>query len=417
MSTSHFVEVATTQTHIVVSTHKRLILHIADARAVAINGVSLTLVSVEKQLWIWHTQRKVGRHLMLISRDLSTQLVFIECVAETAHRDLIMALRDALSAIDTRLCAGQSALQSTSVNHAVFASLIGMTVESYVRSILRYIHTPSLTSLHEWQGDGQVELRMDRVVVRDATPVPLAYQYTSQHKEQVIASHLLDILQALEPSADYLVYDTIQQIRQRVSTSMHASHALVDLVAEGYHAIAQSWRPAVTGEVQQTADVALLYERWVWVTVLRALGCTSSQMRLLLNGHGEFCSDAGVMCAYQRRLANTPNETGWSRDGRVAVPDVMLWQVKTNGTVRACIIDAKCSFDANSPDQTAQNDVTAYLRRVGVGNCDPDVAVLVHPGGGLNAWPSGLIELGTDGIHEEPIVQFVHTWIHRQIYT
>lgn len=410
VSTNYFVEITATQTHIVVLSNKRLILHIADAHAVSINGVALTLVSAEQQLWAWYTQRRVGRHLLMISRDTSVQMVSIECVAESAHHDVILALRDMLSVIDARLCAGQSALQSTGVSHAVFASLIGMTVESFVRLLARYTQTPLPVSLHEWHGEGPAQLRMDRVVVRDATLVPLAYQSERAQHGQEIITRMVAMLQALEPGADYLVRTAIQQIRQRISTPFHISHALVDLVTIGHHALAQSQRSTVNGALQQTADVALLYERWVWVVVLRALGCTDARMRQLIDGQSDFCSDTGVICAYQRRLGTTPNATGWSRDGRVAVPDVLLWQSVDGGSTRMCIIDAKCSFDANSPDYNAQNDVTAYLRRVGVGDADPEVAVLVHPGRGVHTWPSGLVELGTEGIHEEQLIEFVRAW-------
>lgn len=416
MSTNHFIEITATQTHIVVLSNKRLILHIADAHVVLINGVALAPVSVEQQLWVWHTSRRIGRHLLMITRDTSVQIVTIECVSESVHHDVIMLLREKLSAIDVRLCAGQSALHATGVSHAEFAACIGMSVESFVRLIARYTHSPLPHSVHEWYGDGPVQLRMDRVVVRDATVVPFAYR--SERDEQhgrVIISRLCNILQALEPNADYQVRDVIQEIRQRLLTPFHLSHAFVDLVTIAYQAVAQSLQPAVNGTLQLTADVALLYERWVWIVVLRALGCSENRLQQLIREGGDFCSDSGVMCAYQRRLVNTPNETGWSRDGRVAVPDVMLWQVMRNGTARACIIDAKCSFDARSPDQAAQNDVTAYLRRVGVGDSDPDVAVLVHPGHGLHKWPSGLIEVGTDGLHEATLVQIVHSWVQYQI--
>jgi hypothetical protein len=104
--------------------------------------------------------------------------------------------------------------------------------------------------------------------------------------------------------------------------------------------------------------------------------------------------------------------TGWSRDGRVAVPDVMLWQTYEESRCRALIIDAKCSLGVRTPDTTALNEVTAYLRRIGVGSDDPDGAVLVYPGDVAEQWPSGLTVVGTNGITSEVLSSVVHNWVN-----
>lgn len=415
MSNNQFVEVTPLHTHLVVLSNKRLLIQAADAESVMINGVLLTSVAAEKYLWVWHTQRRVGRHLLAITRGTHMQIVMVECIADTAYQDVVMLLREQLAAIDERLCMGQSAWHTTGIHHAVFTSLLGMSVETLLQDIWRYLQAPPAQTLQEWQGDSHTQLRIDRIVMHDATLVPLAYQaHTQQRRHEAIAL-LLQVLQALEQDADYHVVALMNHVRQRLLTPVHITQEFADVVVRVYNALGQSQRPSAHGGLQHTADVALLYERWVWVTVLRALGCSDSKMRQLIDGKTEFCSDTGVMCAYQRRLATTPNVTGWSRDGRMAIPDVMLWQLTDAQTWRACIIDAKCSFDANGPDHTAQNDVTAYLRRVGVGDTNPDAAVLVHPGTGLHSWSSGLIELGTDGVKAEQLSRFVHSWVTRQI--
>lgn len=415
MSNNQFVEVTPLHTHLVVLSNKRLVIQVADAESVMINGILLTSMSAEKHLWVWHTQRRVGRHLLAITRVTHIQIVMVECIADSAYQDVVMLLREQLAVIDERLCMGQSAWHTIGINNAVFTSLMGMSIETLLQDILRYLQAPPAQTLQEWQGDSHTPLRIDRVVMHDSTLVPLAYQaHTQQRRHEAIAL-LLQVLQALEQDAEYQVVALINHVRQRLLTPVHITQGLVDVVARTYAALEQSQRPTMHGGVQHTADVALLYERWVWVTVLRALGCSDAQMRQLIDGNAEFCSDAGVMCAYQRRLATTPNVTGWSRDGRMAIPDVMLWQLTDTQTWRACIIDAKCSFDVNGPDHAAQNDVTAYLRRIGMGDVDPDAAVLVHPGTGIQSWPSGLIELGTDGANAEQLSQFVQAWVKRQI--
>lgn len=414
MSNNNFIDITDSQTHSVVHANKRLILHVVGARAITMNGVALTQLSHEKSLWIWHTQRKIGRHIMTIFRDNSEQHVIIECIAESMHHETLIALRNTLMAIDVRLCAGQSALQANRVQHAVFATLIGMSVWTFIQSIERFITTPQPSLLSEWHGDVPTQVRMDRLLVQDSIVVPMAYYANRLHHTRDLQSRLLTVLQALEPEADACVYAQIQQIRRRLLTPIRESKEIDALVTAAYNAVAQSQRASVQGELQQTADIALLYERWVWVVVLHALGCTDAQVRNVIDSNGVFCGESGVMCAYQRRLAPTPDVTGWSRDGRVAVPDVLLWQVGNGGKVRGCVIDAKCSFDALRPDQAAQNDVTAYLRRVGVGKSDPDAAVLVHPGSGMYTWPSGLIELGTDGLNSQRLTRYVHEWVHQQ---
>lgn len=415
MRTSHFVDITPTQTHAVVLSHLHLVLQAEHAHTLVIDGVQLQRVSGSTTMWQWYTQRKVGRHVLVVERDDAVQVVAIECIDASKHGSFVATLRDSLYEIDARLCHGQSAWNSVGVQRSVFEALIGMTSDTFLRAILQLIESSSSPTLHEWQGDRPVQLRVDRVVLRDSSIVPLTHKSAEQRNQHASIALLRQVIDAITPAADYTLMEHIHKVRQRLLSPLSVSTALNELLARASHALALSRRSMVHGEMRQTADIALLYERWVWVVVLRALGCDVARISQLIDGDREYLSDDGIMCAYQRRLAPTLAMTGWSRDGRVAVPDVMLWQVHDASRCRSLILDAKCSLDSYTPDPVALNDVTAYLRRVGVGKGDPDAAVLVHPGHVAQRWPSGLIVVGTSGVEADPVIALVRSWVAGEI--
>ncbi|MFN5060385.1 MAG: hypothetical protein ACK5GU_10745 [Chloroflexota bacterium] len=408
--TSHFIDIAPTQTHVVLLSHLHLVLQAERAHTLSIDGVLLQRVSGSTTMWQWHTHRRVGHHVMVIERDDDVQVVAIECVDSSAHGAFVRALSDGLFAIDARLCLGHSAWQTVGIQLSLFESLIGMTCEAFLRTILRLMHSSAPQALHEWQGETPAQLRVDRVVLRDSTIVPFTHKSAEPRNKHASISLLRQVIDGIAQSADYPHLELINMIRQRLLSPITVHTELTELIERANHALTLCRRSNLHGDMRQTADVALLYERWVWIVVLRALGCDATQIPHLINGNREYLSDAGIMCAYQRRLAPTEAMTGWSRDGRVAVPDVMLWQVCDATRCRSLIIDAKCALGRDAPDAVALNDVTAYMRRVGVGREDPDAAVLVHPGTVGQRWPSGLILIGTNGAEADSLVALVRSW-------
>jgi hypothetical protein len=413
--TSHFVDITPMHTHIVLLSQMQLLLSADHARAMTIDGVHLPAVAGNARMWQWHTYRRIGHHVLVIDSDDGVQVVTVECVDASTHQGFVGALRDSLAAIDPRLCIGQSAWQTVGLQRATFESLLGMTCESFLRLVLRVMHTSPPQLLQEWQGDTSARMRLDRVVVRDATVVPLVNQSAPQRNQHGVIAQLVCVVDALESKQNGAHSVLIQAIRQHLLGPVAVTYELADVVRQADMALARSRQSFAHGEMRQTADVAMLYERWVWVSVLTVLGCDVAEIPGLLEGNRIFVSDTGVYCAYQRRLAPILDMTGWSRDGRIAIPDVMLWQMHDAVHCRALIIDAKCSLTASMPDATAYNDVTAYLRRIGMGTSDPDAAVLVHPGSQTEHWPSGLMVVGTRGVMIDGLIQVVQQWVNGEI--
>lgn len=407
------VDIVPAQTHIEVLANQSVVFRADHARAMAIDGVSLTVVSDKYKLWQWHAQRKIGHHVLVLEceYDDDIQLVAVGCADESLHHEFVTALRDHLYSIDPRLCLGQYAWQSIGLQRSVFESLMGMTSESFLSTVHRLMQSQPMHTLHEWQGDRATELRMDRLAVRDGGVVPLANDPTVQPGQRTSVALMYHVIDRLE-SMDSVHVPLTTAIRQRLFAPISITPVLRDLLRRADDALALSRRSIAQGDMQQTADISLLYERWVWISVLHALGCDLVQIPSIIDSKHIYTSRTGVMCAYQRRLAPVQAVTGWSRDGRVAVPDVMLWQMYDESRCRALIIDAKCSLGARTPNATALNDVTAYLRRVGVGGDDPDGAMLVHPGDMAQQWPSGLTVVGTHGIVSEVLAAVVHNWVN-----
>jgi hypothetical protein len=413
--TSHFVEVTPAHTHIVVLANRHILFEAHDALAVAMNGVRLSLVSAEKSLWSWQSHRRIGWHVLTIDWGGRIQVVPVECISASLHNDFVVELRDALCAIDERLCLGRAAWQSFMPQQSLFESLIGMTSESLLQEIVQFLQKPAPSRLSEWQGDAPARLRMDQFVLRESMIVPFAYQQNQNVHQDRYIDMLTQLLLFVESFRDIRVSTLIQAIRQRLVATVPLSSGLIELIEHAVQATQLTRRPAHHGEIRQTADIALLYERWVWVMVLRSLGCTLTDVRMAIESGCDVHIDSTVMCAYQRRLLPTYNPTGWSRDGRIAIPDVMLWQSIDAQTTRVLIIDAKCSLAASAPDATALNDVTAYLRRIGAGVASPDAAVLIHPGSESHRWPSGLMVVGTNGLDTQALVSTVQAWMTHEI--
>jgi hypothetical protein len=413
--THQYIELTPTQSHLVVLSNMQLMFHVAGANSLSINGVRIAPVSIEQQMWGWQTYRRIGRHVLLIDRGTQVQKVDVECVSHTIHHDLVVDLYAALYTIDERLCMGAHAWVSLTGNRSSFESLIGMTCETVLRTVLPSLQSTNAMMLREWEGDTPTQMRLDRIILRDAGIVPLTDQPELDRNDQLYRPIIQRMLQYIESFGDRELAMHVQLARQRMLAPITLTPFVGQLLMQVDHAITMSRYRAMAGAVRPTADIALLYERWVWVGVLRALGCDDTQIRVAIDNHGVFCTETGVMCAYQRRLYPTLASTGWSRDGRIAIPDVMLWQTVDTGISRALIVDAKCSLTSKTPDASSINDCTAYLRRIGVGNADPDAVVLVHPGSESHQWPSGLVVVGTKGVDLHPLIQTVLRWVDQEM--
>ncbi|MFZ9857531.1 MAG: hypothetical protein ACO3F2_04260 [Roseiflexaceae bacterium] len=411
---THVVEISSGQSHVVVLSNQRLMFQSEDARDMLIDGVRLSVVS-GAQLWQWQTYRRVGQHVLVIHRDTSIQIVSIECIDKDVHQSFVDTLRDQLHAIDARLCMGNSAWHSLGFSLSNVESLLGMTCDTMLQVILRAMDAPPINTLHEWRGDTPNHLRIDRVIVREETVIPYVYEARMHHNHQEYMAMLVQFLDVIEPVSHSELREHIRSVRQRILSPLFIHHTLAQYINHAYQALSVSRRAMTQGELQHTADVALLYERWVWIMVLKAMGCDDMRIGQLIDGDRTFVSQTGVTCAYQRRLLPMQTATGWSRDGRVAIPDVMLWQTYGENCCRALILDAKCSMATNAPTANALNDITAYLRRIGIGDADPDVAVLVHPGDEIQRWPSGVVVLGTNGLDTHMLDTVVHKWITNEI--
>jgi len=131
---------------------------------------------------------------------------------------------------------------------------------------------------------------------------------------------------------------------------------------------------------------------------------TASTARIELGAH--------VWCGYQPRIA--PDAHGrelWSRDDRLAIPDVVVACHDAHQGWRAVVFDAKYSMVHQQPTGQARNDVSAYRVRIGVGDRVPDWAALIHPGTQQATHVSGLHVYGTQHAPWSEITATIHAWI------
>lgn len=414
--TQSFVEITADMSHVVVADDNVMFICV-HAMTMSVDGHILARVTDAGHRWVWQSTQRTPISLLTVIFPDGIQYVTIERMLGLNARELVTQLYTELRKVDARLCVGQSAWITLHINLVPFESALGMTVIAWLRQLLNLLGTTDRGVLRVWDGEPTYYLRPDYIAVHDARAIPLQKIQAHAPDGDVYRSHLATILTVLHEIVEYEQLRVVEECTQAVMRPMRLHPALMRHIDLAMHALTSAQGRAPRGYIHETANIALLYERWVWVTVLQALGCTTQDIQTGIT-HGyttRMQSRHNVWCGYQRRLMQVPSITGWSRDERVAIPDIMMWYTHDGNTYHALIIDAKFSLLHERPSNDAMNDCTAYLRRIGVGQADPDGVVLVHPGNGYHEWPSGLVMVGSDGIDGTRLHRAVAMWCEKRL--
>lgn len=417
MNTDFLIDITKSTANAVVIARQQIQIYAPGARSLTLNGHTLTLLLAD--VWVWHCHRRIGRHLLLVDWEDETHVVIIDCVGSDRHHAFVHTLLQELSAIDQRLCWGRVAWQTFGGVRQCFESQLGMPSAHFFAQISQAMQAPHHGEVRNWHGELPAKVRADIVSVHDAVALPMVEQNVMRHEVQLFHRQLHQLVQWCESFADAELQSLLDLCALQSRLLRTITPQLAQLIRLGMHALEACLRSDTTPLVAQTADVAVLYERWVWVVSMIACGWSVEAVQALVQCQTLSCdvvlTREQVWCGYQRRLFANYAETGWSRDGRTAIPDVMIWSLTADRTYQCLIIDAKLSLTHDAPDGQSRNDVTAYLRRIGMGATSPDYAVLVHPGTTTVVWPSGLVEVGTQGLQRDLLIQLIQRWLVSRI--
>jgi hypothetical protein len=416
MNSSAVLEFLPTTSHCVVESQQRIIVIADGADVVMVDGVMLPMLLHPMVHWIWYVDRTHGWHQVTVIWPETTTTVMVECISDSTHRQFVTKLYAELRSVDERLCAGNATIRQVSCDRSTFESLIGASSVTCLAQILDTLGSPHRVTRDVWNGASLNGVRFDQVIFDGATLLPVQYTPESVFSVSDIQVLLEEVLQDFVTFSDAQIDRLVEDCRDvltRLTRVSSQAHALLTMVVT---ALRRSRHPNPGSLYTRTVDVALLYERWVWIQSLLAFDVEHAHIRAMLDDSSSnaYAVTSNTWCGYQRRLTTTYSPFGWSRDGRVAIPDVLLWQQNADESYRALVIDAKCSLMSTRLGADALNDGTAYLRRIGIGNQNPDAVILVHPGTAHAVWPSGLITLGTDGIDSVMLREFIRRWLHHE---
>lgn len=409
---AHVIDISPDHTHIMVYPRQMYVISVPDAHGVWVDGMQLSQLPHDAHFWMWYRNNLTMTQLLLIERAQVVQHVVVEVVHDTTTHN-VSKLISALREIDERLCVGRSHWFGQTHQRTLFEQTLGMSLQSALHTLLVLMGQRVIGSWQEWQGNPPIEIRFDRVGVNGNVSVPMSYDpsvtHDLPHAYRLQLSVLLRYCRLLH---DDTLNSLLVQIDRVLQHPVLSQQMLVDFIEQLMLAHQRSTQPVHSEQQFMSADVALLYERWVWAQVVLSCGIRVDVLRELLRNGLADCIEIAPhsWCAYQRRLTPVAHAAGWSRDMRVAIPDIMLWRQFEDGCYQGIIIDAKYSHSQKAPSAQAMNDVTAYLRRIGIGEADPIGAVLVHPGGGVEHWPSGVHMIGTNGFESTQIMRARTLW-------
>jgi hypothetical protein len=388
----------------------------AHIQEIMIGGQVLRYDDVQSW-WIWPVPRRMGR-LWLIADDVP--VTTIEIVSHTAYQEATTAWYRCLHDIDPRLTQPSRYWQPSGIRRADLEDeFAGATVSEILQRVLHIYDDAHGASLEPWYGDLRRLPRLDRRGVHTSAGGFLVSSEPQQSVPPALQRSLLQALTLLRSLCDTGESARCAQVmacvQQRVTVrSVWQLHLLTDW-AQRILALVVSHEP---GSIEQPyPDLALLYERWVWAHVLecvvghtafpdlmRTALDTATTARIAVNAH--------VWCGYQPRIA--PGAHGralWSRDDRLAIPDVLIACHDAHQGWRAVVFDAKYSMGHQQPTGQARNDVSAYRVRIGVGDRVPDWAALIHPGDQQAQYASGLHVYGTQSDSWDEIATTIQTWL------
>jgi|GEM_PF-5596146 len=416
MNSSAVLELSLSTSYAVVVAPQRLIVVAEGASSVAVNGVTLPMIQHPTPHWWWHLDRAQGWHLLTVDWVDTHTTVMVECIHEVAQQQVVDELYAQLLRIDERLCAGKTVYRQFSCDRYAFESDMGMSSTDCLTRVRQSLEAPLRTTQSAWNGASPSGVRFDQVAFDGSSLLPVQHMPEHAYAQSDVQPLVDEIFHNVESFNDERLDRIVAECRAVLTRVTRVSSASVAYLTTIVAALRRCRLLNPGSLYHRTADVALLYERWVWVQSLFAFDIDDAGIRTVLDGSPPY--DLGVSdstwCAYQRRFTTTYSSMGWSRDGRIAIPDVYIWQQNADGSYRALVIDAKWSSRGSRLSADALNDGTAYLRRIGVGTHNPDAVLLVYPGDERAVWPSDLIVIGSNGLDGQRLRDAIQRWLRRE---
>lgn len=414
-ATPHIIEITSDVTNIDILPAQMYVINALGAVTVTVQNHQLAPLDRASFCWLWQRSHTCWWAMLIVDWGEMVQYVNLNIIKDEKRQSDLSQVIAQLVAIDPRLCVGQSEWFRMMQQRDSFESRMGASCIQICHTLVRLIAQSTQNSVQEWRGGDDATLRFDRIGINTPTlqPIPMAEEprigvLLSRHEQMQLAAFMQFCALHYEVTADAIWH----RLRQRLMQPVGWNQSLAYKITQISQALAQSRKLDTTGSTFHTADASVLYERWVWVTALCACGVTAPQITASIDaGATDAMSiDSDTWCGYQRRLLPQQHTSAWSRDGRVAIPDVIIWHRCGPDDECGFVIDAKYSTVHETPSAQACNDVTAYIRRIGIGVHDPIAALLVHPGVQSEVWPSGLVIVGTGGINSAPIEGAIHHW-------
>jgi len=366
--------------------------------------------------WRWQVPRHVGR-LWVFADEVP--VLTIDIVASESFQETATTWYRWLNAIDPRLTQPSRFWQPAGVRRTDLEdAFAGASLRDIVHMVARVYDDTAAPPVEPWYGDLRRMPRLDRQGVHTSDGGWLVGAEAQQTPSPVLQRSLLQALALVRPLCDQTEATYCEHVTARVrhGDRVHTRGDL-HLLSDWAHRILALVAPHEPGSVQSPQpDLALLYERWVWAHVLecvvghtafpdlmRTALDTATTARIAVNAH--------AWCGYQPRIEPQPHEELWSRDERVAIPDVVIVRPDPQRGWRALVFDAKWSMLHQYPTGHARNEVSTYLVRIGVGTGVPDWATLVHPGDQQAQYASGLHVYGTQSDSWDDIATTIQTWL------
>ena len=389
---------------------------------VRIAGQALTYAA-DVSAWVWQVPRQVGwLGLEVLDADGAVvKTIMVEITASGAYQQRYMRWSNALAAYDTRLLDPASHIVYSSLDRArVAQAWAGLGMQAMLRAVLAFWQR-SAHQVRPWDGSSLATPRWDRIGVSAEPPglvaeVSTPYFLTAPQQQRVLTALAVVVSICHDATERQICQDIHKHMTLPVPLpSRWAMEALMDW-AETIHALPLTATVPVIPSA--TMDVALLYERWVWLQTMLLVQSPQAVAACLVaaldRGHpSSIALNEQVWCGYQHRISPGEPALGlWSRDYRVAIPDVLLGCTDAAGELRVLCVDAKFRMQAGLPSANAVNDVTAYMARVGVGRHAPDAVVLVHAGLGWGRHASGLWMIDDSEVAWQHWRTWVQQWLH-----
>ncbi len=387
----------------------------AHIQALHIGGQSLRR---DPQLtwWVWQVPRRTGR-LWLLADDVP--MMTVEIVSPESYDEAATTWYRWLTDIDPRLTHPARYWQPSGIRRVDLEDAFGgAPVSDILHMVMRVYDDAHTTPVEPWYGDLRRVPRLDRPGVHGSDGGWLVGAEAKQPLAPALQRALLQALAVVLPVCDQGEVARCQQVVAcvRHHVAVHHVWQLQQLNDWAQRVLALVATPGHREMQRPYPDLALLYERWVWVNVLACVvGFTALQQRIGValdtSGTARIEHGADVWCGYQPRLLPQLHAELWSRDDRVAIPDVVIACQDALRGWRAVVFDAKFTMIHRQPTGQARTDVSAYLVRIGVGHRVPDWAVLMHPGSQRATYASGLHVYGTAPATWDEMAATIQAWL------